>query len=210
VLWIHGPQAMLLGTTDELRQRMERRRDGPVVHTYAAIGGENRLLAGLADLPSFRAVPRYLPGNADLRSFVAELVGARERIVAARTRLPNTRPSAAGDGVETSDHLLRLWAADRIDALLHPAAGRPPGLAERKQAVALAAQYQLVTAVSGAVVLDSQAATDAVAGSDPAQTSVPTVPEPETWALLALIAVLLLVAARARRRLPSPGILRAG
>ena len=119
MLWIHGPQPVLLAPTDELRQRMERRKDGPVIYTYAAIGGENRLLASLGDLPNFKAVPRYLPGNADLESFLRGLGGGAERIVAVRTREANVPPAALG-GVETSDHLARLWASDRIDALLHP------------------------------------------------------------------------------------------
>jgi hypothetical protein len=177
---------------------MERRTDGPIVYTYAAVGGENRLLAGLADLPNFRAVPRYLPGHADLPPFVAALAGRSPRVVAIRARVADAHPAAL-DGVETSDHLARLWAADRIDALLHPASGAPAAPAERKLALTLAADYHLVTAVSGAVVLDSQAATDAVAGSDSAQANVPTVPEPETWALLALVAVMLAIAIRARR-----------
>jgi PEP-CTERM motif len=121
-----------------------------------------------------------------------------------RTRETNARAAELG-GVETSDHLARLWAADRIDALLRAPSGAPPTVADRKQALALAAQYHLVTAVSGAVVLDTQAATDAVAGSDP-ETNVPTVPEPETWALLALVALLLMLAVRARRRLPPAGM----
>ena len=49
-----------------------------------------------------------------------------------------------------------------------------------------------MTGVSGAVVLESQAETDAVAASESERSSVPTVPEPETWALLALVAALLL------------------
>jgi len=76
-------------------------------------------------------------------------------------------------------------------------------------ALALAGRYRLVTPVSGAVVLDSQAEMDDLAGSDPNQAQVPTVPEPETWALLALVALLLLYAVRARRRLPPAGTLGA-
>ena len=200
VLWIHGPQAMVLAPTDELRQRMERRKDGPIIYTYAAVGGENRLLSNLGDLPGFRAVPRYLPGTADLEAFVRGMGGGEERLVAVRTREENVRPGAL-DGVETSDHLARLWAFDRIDALMHPASGAPPSKADQKEALALAARYHLVTGVSGAVVLESQADTDAVAGSESAPSSVPTVPEPETWALLALVAALLLATLRSRRRL---------
>jgi len=200
VLWIHGPQPVLLAPPEELRQRMERRKNGPTVYTYAAVGGENRLLASLGDLPNFKAVPRYLPDGSDLETFLGELGGARERIVAVRTR--DTKPEGAAFGVETSNHLARLWAAERIDALVHAPSGAPPRETDRKEALALAARYHLVTPVSGAVVLQTQAETDAVAGSDP-QTQVPTVPEPETWALLALVALFLVVAARSRRRAPT-------
>jgi hypothetical protein len=208
VLWIHGPQSMLLAPADELRQRMERRKDGPTVFTYAAIGGENRLLAALADLPSFKAVPRYLPGTADLERFAHGLGGADGRLVAVRTREMNPGPAGL-DGVETSEHLARLWAFDRIDALLHPASGVPPTKADRQQALTLARRYHLVTAVSGAVVLDSQAEMDDLAGSDP-NSNVPTVPEPETWALLSLVVLVLSLAVRERRRLAHAGTLRAG
>jgi hypothetical protein len=200
VLWIHGPQSVLLAPADELRQRMERRKDAPTVYTYAAIGGENRLLSGLADLRNFKAVPRYLPDRADLERFVKDVTGrSPDRVAAVRTRISDGGYGGL-PGVEASDHLARLWAFQRIDELLHPTSGAPPTKAQHKEALALAAQYHLVTAISGAVVLDSQAATDAVAGSDPAA-SVPTVPEPETWALLALVAVLLAIAVRSRRRL---------
>jgi len=197
VLWIHGPQSMVVAPTAELRQRMERRADGPTILTYAAIGGENRLLSDLGDLPRFHTVPRYLPGHADLDRFLRGLRG-EERVVAVRTREANVRPGALG-GVEASTHLARLWAFDRIDALIHPASGVPPSQAAQNEALALAARYHLVTAVSGAVVLDTQEATDAVTGGESERTQVPTVPEPETWALLALAAVVLAVAARKRR-----------
>jgi hypothetical protein len=200
VVWIHGPQPMLVAPTSELRQRIERRKDGPIIYTYAAIGGENRLLSDLGDLASVRAVPRYLPGTADLERVLRSLGGRQERIVAVRSQATAANPGALA-GVETSEHLARLWAAERIEAIMHPASGMPPSAADRTRAVGIAARYHLVTAVSGAVVLDTQAATDAVAGSESERTSVPTMPEPETWALLALASVLLFVAARSRRRM---------
>jgi hypothetical protein len=203
VLWIHGPQPVLLAPPEELRQRTERRKNGPVVYTYAAVGGENRLLASLGDLPSFQAVPRYLPNAEDLEAFLRQLAGVEQRIVAGRTRETNAGPAALA-GVETSDHLARLWAAERIETLVHAPSGGPPRDADRREALALAARYHLVTTVSGAVVLETQAETDAVAGSDPS-TQMPTVPEPETWALLGLVAVLLAIALRSRGRLRTTG-----
>jgi hypothetical protein len=182
VLWIHGPQSVLLDAGDGLRQRMERRKNGPRIYTYAAIGGENRLLASLADLPNFKAVPRFTPGTGIWRTswHPRRARRADRRGAHARDRRPSRRarrhrnvgPSRAPVGVRPHR---------RADA---PGVGRGAGPAQRKEALALAARYHLVTAVSGAVVLESQADTDAVAGSDAERASVPTVPEPETWALL--------------------------
>ncbi len=76
VLWIHGPQPVLIAPADEVRQRMERRKDGPVIYTYAAMGGENRLLAK--------------PGRpAELQGRAALPAGQRgSRVVPARSRRP--------------------------------------------------------------------------------------------------------------------------
>jgi hypothetical protein len=201
VLWIHGPQPVLLASPEELRQRVERRSDAPPVYTYAAVAGENRLLAALADLPALEVVPRFTPGGeaADLERFLRQLGGTGERIVATRTREAGARATPATGG-QTSDHLARLWARDRVDALARGLPGSPPRPAEREEAMALAGRYRLVTAVSGAVVLQTQAETEraGLEPSDPGQ--VPTVPEPETWALLALVAVVLIAAVVVRRR----------
>src|SRR5262249_54474415 len=106
VLWIHGPQSMLVAPTDDLRQRMERRKDAPTIYTYAAIGGENRLLASLADLRNFRAVPRYLPGSADLQRFLTDRIGGWDRFGAYRFPMPARRLKQL-HGVAASRHLAR-------------------------------------------------------------------------------------------------------
>ncbi len=58
------------------------------------------------------------------------------------------------------------------------------------EAIQLAANYQLVTPVSGAVVLETaQQYKDE--GLEPVNTStVPTIPEPETWALIIIVALI--------------------
>ena len=57
----------------------------------------------------------------------------------------------------------------------------------RAAAVALASRYRLVTPVSGAVVLETQQQYDEsrLTPVSQAQATVPTVPEPHEWALLA-------------------------
>jgi hypothetical protein len=196
VLWIHGPQPVLLASPEPLRQRIERRRDGPPIYTFAAAGGENRLLAALGDEAGVETVPRLSDTASDLGRFLGALDGKWERIVAVRARETGAPPAAAADGAQTSDHLARLWAHERIVALARGAPGKPPTPADRKEALALAARYQLVTPVSGAVVLETRAQYDA-AGLAPADGSeVPTVPEPGTWALILALALALLIARR--------------
>jgi len=60
-------------------------------------------------------------------------------------------------------------------------------VANRAPAVALAAGYQLVTPVSGAVVLENRQQFEANRLTPVSRLTVPTVPEPHEWAL-ALIA----------------------
>jgi hypothetical protein len=63
----------------------------------------------------------------------------------------------------------------------------------REAAVALATQYRLVTPVSGAVVLETQQQYDEsrLTPVSQAQATVPTVPEPHEWALLAVACAML-------------------
>jgi hypothetical protein len=183
VLWIHGPQPVVLSSPEPLRQRIERRPDGPPIYTFAIVGGENRLLAALGDLAGVHTVPRLPAGTPDLELFLRTLDGHGERIVAVREARGVEAPVATAH--QTSDHLARLWARDRIAMTT-----------DRKEALALASRYHLVTPVSGAVVLESRAQYDE-AGLTPADGSdVPTVPEPGTWALIALLALALVVARR--------------
>jgi len=58
--------------------------------------------------------------------------------------------------------------------------------------VALAAKYQLVTPVSGAVVLETKQQYDESRLTPVSQATVPTVPEPHEWALI-LIACAVLI-----------------
>jgi hypothetical protein len=91
-----------------------------------------------------------------------------------------------------SDHLARLWAKGEIDRLIRV----PP--TNRTMALELATRYQLVTPVSGAVVLETQQQYDAAGLQPVPEGTVPTIPEPEEWALM-LVALGVLIYAYRRR-----------
>ena len=98
-----------------------------------------------------------------------------------------TAPALDG---QSASHVLRLWAFEEVHRLVN--------LRDHSRAVELAKRYRLVTPVSGAVVLETKRDYDR-AGLDPNTTSAAdAVPEPATWVLIAVGAILLVAAARKR------------
>lgn len=88
--------------------------------------------------------------------------------------------------LKTSGHLAKLWAFQRIRALSSSSQG-----ADFEKAVRLAVDYQLVTSVSGAVVLENARQYQA-AGLQPVDpATVPTIPEPEVWMLIIIVLAML-------------------
>jgi hypothetical protein len=82
------------------------------------------------------------------------------------------------EGQKNSKHLARLWAFDEAKRLI---------LAKQVQAaINLAGVYQLVTPVSGAVVLESKQQFEQAGLTPVDAASVPVVPEPGTIVLLVL------------------------
>jgi hypothetical protein len=182
---------VLLTATDALRQRFEWQPDGIVLHELQTEAGPNRITEQLDRLPAVRSVPRF----GDLAQDLERLFGAWDKSAKqfALVRERVTTPAAAADNArEASLHLVRLWARDEIRRL--------QSVRDLRQALALAARYQLVTPMSGAVVLETQAQYTAT-GLQPAEpTTVPMVPEPQTWALLLGGGLMLVVVAKRRRK----------
>ena len=188
VLWIHGPQPISSMHEQALNQRFERSPGGPRVWLYAAAPGPNRLMESLSPRASIRWIPPSDHLEAGLRGLFAslgvapELIRHREMADATRARIPTTAR-------KTSGHLARLWANDTI------LRGLQQG--ERKEdLVALAVRYRLVTPVSGAVVLETAADYKAAGLEVRPPNEIPTVPEPEVWALMVI--VLAVIAWRVR------------
>ena len=102
-------------------------------------------------------------------------------------------PEEMPDESRTSEHLARLWANEEVARLVRE------GAARRDEAVEIARDYQLVTSVSGAVVLETREQY-LRAGLQPVpEGTVPTIPEPEEWALI-IVALGTIVLVWWRRR----------
>jgi hypothetical protein len=117
----------------------------------------------------------------DLTKLFGMVSGRTRELVPERfsTRRSRTLPQEA----QATSHIARLWAVDTVTSLMR----------ERKIAEAgvMAAAHQLVTPVSGAVVLES-AAQYARANLKPVDPeTVPTVPEPEEWLMIAIAAFVI-------------------
>lgn len=191
VLWIHASQPQVLTSPDILRQDMERSEKSPRLISLQVGNGPDRLSEVLQDLPRYRQ--ERLTGR--LQEELAALLSPQPgiRTVLHRKRIPIDK--GRGMGKPTSDHLARLHALGRILELAET--GREP---ERGEAVALASLFQLVTPVTGAVVLENASQYRAAGLTPVGAATVPGVPEPETWALIAVVALVLLHQARRFRR----------
>ncbi|HNQ89781.1 MAG TPA: VIT domain-containing protein [Verrucomicrobiota bacterium] len=203
VLWIHAPQPVQLGSVDAIRQVFDRSSEGPMILACAVTQGPNRVFEQLERYPELQAVPRL----GSLREDLDRLARAWTASSPSPTRhfTPGKAPDTAGssNSVEGSLHLVRLWAAEEI--------GRLHRARHLNEAMALATRYQLVTPLSGAVVLetDAQYHQTGLTPADP--DTVPSIPEPGTWALFLMGCAALWRMRRHTappRRCPDDGTLR--
>lgn len=176
LLWIHGSQPVLLNGIEALKQRLDWRSgpDAPTIVDVAVRAGPNRLAEQFATSSAFTALPRTGRLQDDLERLFATWTGRQPQFVFTRTE----EKASVVEAPKGSAHIVRLWAADQIRELAK---------ARRvTDAVNLAAEQQLVTTVSGAVVLETKQQFQA-AGLTPADpATVPVIPEPSTWMLLAV------------------------
>ncbi|HEX8495397.1 MAG TPA: VIT domain-containing protein [Pyrinomonadaceae bacterium] len=187
IIWVHGPQPILLHAVEGLRQRWERRPNSPTLYAVQTEIGSDRIMEKLDGLRAFESVPRLGSLQTDLEKLFAQLTGRRKPLEFVRESEQLEQKPVSPILKETSVHLSKLWANDEIKRLI--------GSQEKNKAedaVKLATGYQLVTPVSGAVVLETQAQYTQ-AGLQPVDPStVPTIPEPETVLLILVVAFIFL------------------
>ncbi len=200
VVWVHGPQPLEpkglnepIPVTEASPSLWFSSTPPAEVHDVMVGRGPNRVVVDLADYVAFRSLPRTAPLEQDLKNLFTRW--GSEAPEFQRDRLPVAEVKLPPEAWKTSAHLARLWAREEITRMLKSGQASPE---ERVMAAELAAQHQLVSEVSGAVVLERQSQYDA-AGLRPVDPGgVPSVPEPETWMLLG-VACVLLIAFRLRK-----------
>jgi len=192
VVWVHQPQSVLLSSENGLRQRMERTATPVRLFEIQTRNGPDRILEKLDGLDAVEHVPRPGSLRSDLDQLIARWTGKVQDFQFVREQMAASTETTNGTHVDKQ--IERLWARDEA---LRLAARR-----QRDAAVKLAAGNQLVTPLTGAVVLETQQqyAQHGLKPADPA--TVPSVPEPQTWALLGV--GILALGLRRYRRAPQP------
>jgi hypothetical protein len=185
ILWVHGPQPVMLQSAESLRHGWERDANGPLLFDIQVTKGRNHIMEKLDGITAVNKVPRTGPFLNDFEHWL-EVLGSGKTVYNYQRKIDNSNEKPAGDEQGPS-HVVRLWAYDEIIRLLTQQNNKA-----RSKAIELAAKYHLVTPVSGAVVLETQQQYDQ-AGLEPVEPgSVPTIPEPETWAMLIISLFMLL------------------
>lgn len=172
ILWLHGPQPMLLGSVEPLLQYAERRPGRVRLASSKSSLGPNKVLealdsaaGGVADKPQRRPAGRpraalHHLGAGHHRAAVDREPRASRPSSTTRPRKPPDTWRACGPPIRSGGF------SNKVE----------PG---RQAATDLALRYHLVTPVSGAVVLETSQQYDE-AGLRPVEKgSVPTIPEPE-------------------------------
>jgi hypothetical protein len=193
VLWVHGPQPQLVEKSEQIEQRVLWRfgKEAPVIHGLQTAPGPDRITEKIHGKAAMVSVPRLGSVRDDLQRLLDSWNPGKTRLELVRQRHEASDIEKGARGKESSRHLARLWANEEVRRLLNAN--------QRDTAVRLAGKYQLVTSVSGAVVLETKQQFEQ-AGLEPVNPdTVPTVPEPGAVLLLLLSAGLLLLL-RLRKR----------
>ena len=198
VLWIHGPLPVDIGDLSGLERRMrfaaEEKNDVlPCLLSFQTLSGPNRIEEKLSHHGLVRLIALYgLPTDSSFKDVFSKLLypTARDRELVFSLVSNGGEEDASDFG---SSHVVRLALAGDVVRKLSE------GARELDDEAKTALKLRLITPLSGAVVLENQ---EQYANHDLNPTAyarnVPTIPEPEEWAILTVVFLLLLLAYRWR------------
>ena len=190
LIWLHGPQPAELSGKEVIKQLLER-SSPPPIHAVELEHGRNKLLEELYDSTPIFGGLRWSGGANEL---AASLLAIRNG-PATTTRVSRSA-TAPADGKEVWDQLARYAVFREVMAAFQGRDRVPADQAKR------AAQHQLVTPYSGAVVLENKQQYDRAGlkpvdeGSTP---QIPTQGTPEPSRVLLIMLGLFVLCMRRRR-----------
>lgn len=194
LLWITSPQPIKFKNTSAvLEQATVRLIRLPHVAMYSVTPGPNKLLDDSQWLLDSNSIPNLGSVENDLEKYFEKSFKGLTYLKYKRYSInPNLIKEGEVGSEEHADsnieigsqHIARLWARDQIYSLLIQG--------KDDDALTLAAKYQLVTAVSGAVVLENLQQFSESDLSPVSKNSVPTIPEPHQWILAFILVVFIL------------------
>lgn len=190
LLWIHGAQPVdFARSRAALEQTLDRAATLPRLIRYQPEPGRAFTIQAAPLFEQARMVTPSGDVTADLRALFSSLSGPTWATTYRRVP-PTIAPRSA--------HLVRLWATRELAD-----DGTATGDA-RSRAILLAHRLNLITPVSGAVVLETDKDYKENGLPVPTADDVPTIPEPEVWALIFIVAGA--AAWMLRRRSPVAGM----
>ncbi|MBX7247327.1 MAG: hypothetical protein K1X53_17670 [Candidatus Sumerlaeaceae bacterium] len=200
IVWIHGPQPLRIQPVDELIQCVERAAAGPVIYEMQVAPGRNFVVNELERTYGLTGIPSKGNPAEDLKQFFSSWSTPVKSWAYQREKVDTVGDAASTTGTRTNAHLARLWAYDKVMEMIRNRNSKTRQVTEpaNQPIIDLAANYQLVTPVTGAVVLENQAQYREAGLKAVDASSVPTIPEPETWAMI-IVAVIVLGVAVVRK-----------
>ncbi len=194
IIWIHGPQPIEFDSPARLTQLWTRRPTEVPIYSLQIGTGRNTVERVLNESDAVSTILRFGSPGEDLGRLFGKLFDHNASFEAIRTTTDGLSKTDLGSAKETSQHLVRLWAKDESLRLLK--AGDEP------KAIDIAVRNQLVTRVSGAVVLETKEQYDQFGLKPVDPSTVPTIPEPEEYLLFAIVLLILIYFVRRYRRIP--------
>ncbi len=184
LLWIHGDQPAPSQSAETVAQRFGKLKETRIFPLQLG-NGSCLISERMEKLPNvFSLTAAALEGSPEkaLKACFDEWTNPAWQVT--RTRVPKTEVPA--EAVAVGKHLGRIWAAETVRATVRE--GQPKTL-EEAQAVAL--PWQIVTPVTGAVVLETAQQYQEHGLKPMNANDVPTVPEPAAIFSFALALAIL-------------------
>ena len=198
IVWIHGVQPLLTRNNDALDQRIKNDFTAPTLWDLQLRTGPNRVMERFHDRLEVERISSTGDVKSDLNTWWTSLEEPTWNVAWEKSE------RSAGEELISQPRAGDLWAFARVGKLLRKSVATPgKTFALRDEATKFAAASHLVTPVSGAVVLETQAQYDrhGLVPEDQKFKQTVVTPEPSSG-LLMLLSILPVVhwVRRQRRR----------